>query len=154
MWSNFRGPTFWEPHLERPFSGQGWKTYVSVFSSWFLQLFQLTHLLTTISSARNTLSLQLCGSFSFLNSQLTILSLEKPFLVMNLKKVLPAHIFFLLEPYCFPSYVLSWIVVIRFIGLLIWYLLPGCKLYGGQKPYLLHIPSRCLAHSRCPKDIC
>lgn len=153
MWSNFCGPAFWEPHLERP-SGQGWETYVSVFSSWLLQLSQLTCLLTTISFAWNTLSLQLCGSFSFLNSQLNILSPEKPFLVIKLKKVLPAHIFFLLAPYCFPSYGLSRIVVTHFIGLLIQYLLPGCKLYGEQKPYLLCIPSRCLAHSRCPKDIC
>lgn len=56
MWSNFRGPAFWEPHLERPSSGQGWETYVSVFSSWLLQLSQLTCLLTTISSAWNTFS--------------------------------------------------------------------------------------------------
>lgn len=51
------------------------------------------------------------------------------------------------------SFVQSRIVVTHFIGLLIQYLLPGCEPYGGQKPYLLCIPSRCLALGRCPKDI-
>lgn len=155
MWTNFRGPAFWEPHLERTSSVQDWTTSVYVFSSWLLQLSQITCLLTTISSAWNTLSPatvwlhlipQLSANHSPPRRSLSCL--------YNLMKVLPAHIFFLFAPYCVPSYVLTRIVVTYFIGLLIQYLLPGCKLYGGQKPYLLRIPSRCLAHSRCPKGIC
>lgn len=92
-------------------------------------------------------------SLSFFNSQLTILYPEKPFLVIHPKEGSLSPHFLSLSTLLFSFICVIKNCVTHLIGLLIQYLLPGCKLYGGQKPYLLCIPSRCLAH-RCPKGIC